>query len=76
MYIGQQLPNKAEEVKAIHWQPKKVLESFRSPFTMNVDRSCDRKSNVNVHCKRLALIVVSDQRTRTIPSLKPLALNC
>ena len=53
-----------------------TLESFRLPFTVNVERSCDRKSNVNVHRKKPGVKIVSDQRTRTILSMKPLALNC
>ena len=53
-----------------------ILKSFKSPFTVNVERSCDRKRNVNVHHKKSAVKVVSDQRTRNILSLKPLALNC
>ena len=53
-----------------------LTESFRLSFTVNVEWSCDWKSNVNVHGKRSAVKVVSDQRTCTILSLKPLVHNC
>ena len=54
----------------------KPIREFRSPFTVNVERSYDQKIYVNVHRKKVVVKVVSDQRTCTMLSLKPLALNC
>ena len=53
----------------------KYIKSFRSPFMVNVEWSCDQKNNVNVQCKRLAVKVISDQRTCTIFSLKPVNIH-
>ena len=52
-----------------------AIESFRSLFTVNVERSCDQKSYVHVHRKKVAVKVISDQRTCTILFPKPLAVN-